>query len=162
MSTRPRFSQEIARIAAEEIVAELINSGHVDEGQRDESVDDIAEHAKAHDDGYEIAKNLDAYAGWDCNFAMAEILDGFSWAASAAMADAQKQWAAETNQQPPFQVGTRVNFGRNECGEITGVYEYGAAQFLIKVDGDPLADAPSESRRIVNFEDVKALEAVAS
>lgn len=155
MITRPRFSKEIARIAAEEIVAELVRDGHIEDSQVHDSVEDIVKHAGYHDDGYDLAKKLDSYAHWDCNFAMVEILDGFSWACSAAITDAEKTWAAETAQQPPYPVGTRVQFGRNETGEITGVYEYGAAKYLIKVDGDKDADTPTQSRRIVNFEDVQ-------
>lgn len=153
---RPRFSPEIARIAATEIVAELIKGGHLTEAEREQSVDDIAEHAKPYDDGYELAQRLDDYAGWDCDFMMSEMLNGFSWACSEAIAEAQKKWASETNQQPHLPIGTRVSFGDGERGEITGIYEHGAAQYLVKVDGDKDADGPHESRRIVNFEGVEA------
>lgn len=159
---RPRFSPEVARIAAEEIVAELIKDGHLEENQRADSIADIVKHGRLHSDGYELAKALDDYAHWDCNFPMAEILDGFSWACSGAMADAQKKWEAETSPQPPHPIGARVSFGRNETGEITGIYGHGAAQYLIKVDGDKEADGPSEARRIVNFEDTKLIEPAAA
>lgn len=77
MDQRPRFSKEIAEEAAAEIVGELIRSGHLDESQRADATSDIVRHAGMHDDGYAIAKTLDRYAHWDCDFQMCETLDGF-------------------------------------------------------------------------------------
>lgn len=152
---RPKFSPELARFAAEDIVAELIKGGHLDGAQRDDSVADLVKHGRSHEDGYQLAKNLDDYAHWDCDFQMCEILDGFACAVSSHITKAEKDWVALTAPQPPFPIGTRIRVGRSEPGEITGIYEYGAAKYLVKIDGDPRGAGPHGSRRVVNFEDAK-------
>lgn len=152
---RPKFSPEIARQAAQSIVDDLINHGHVEERHRDGSVDDIVKHGRQYKDGYELAKALEDWSGWGCSFQTAEVLDGFGCAVSSALDKAEKEWAARTSPQPPFPVGTRVVLPRGEAGVIDGVYAHGAAKYLVKVDGDKDAAPPTCSRRIINFEDAK-------
>jgi hypothetical protein len=149
---RPRaLTPEMKQRIGAEIAADLLKGGHIEASQLEESAADIAKHGERHHDGYALAKRLDDYAYWDCDFQMAEALDQFSWLAHREIENAEKEWAAANNIQPPFPVGTRVVLKRGEAGEITGLYQ--PAKYLIKVDGDPHADAPSNSRRIVNFED---------
>src|SRR5688572_22702723 len=155
VETRPKFSADIARAASAEIVEELINAGLVADQEREECVQSLARNGRQHDDGYEIAKRLDDYDHWNCNFAMAEILDGFGYACSNLIRAAEKEWAARTSPQPPYPMGTRVRLSRGETGTIDGIYEHGAAQYLVKVDGDKDAAPPHHSRRIINFEDAK-------
>lgn len=152
---RPKFTTDIARAAATEIVAELVKNGHIEESERADSVDSLAKHGRQHQDGYEIAKRLDDYGHWDCNFEMAEILNGFGYAVDNAIRAAEKEWAARTSPQPPYPMGTRVKLSRGELGTIDGIYEHGAAKYLVKVDGDKDAAPPHHSRRIINFEDAK-------
>lgn len=153
---RPKFSPEIARLAAAEVVGELIEARHIEEAQRGDATDDIARYAGGrYSDGYAIAKRLDDRAGWDCNFEMAEILNGLSSTISYHISAAEKAWAARTSPQPPFPVGTRVRLSASEVGAIDGIYEYGAAQYIVKIDGDKAAAPPTKSRCVVNFEDAK-------
>lgn len=152
---RPKFSAEIARAAATEIVDELIRDHLLEAGQRDDSINDLAKHGRQHADGYEIAKTLDSYAYWDCNFEVAEILNGFGYAVDNAIRAAEKEWFARTSPQPPFPMGTRVKLSRGEVGTIDGVYEHDAAKYLVMIDGDPAAKPPTNSRRIINFEDAR-------
>lgn len=152
---RPKFSPAIALAAAEAITDTLIRDGHLTKSQRQDAVLDIAKHARPHMDGYEIAKTLDSYEHWDCDFQMCEILDGFASECSDAIRKAEKEWAAATCPAPPHPIGTRVRIGTKETGEITGIYEHGSAKFLVKLDGGPKGDT---SRRIINFEDVNVLE----
>lgn len=152
---RPKFSAEIARAAAAGIVDELIGASHLDASDRDESISDLTKHGRQHMDGYEIAKALDDYAHWGVDFQMAEILDGFGHTCSELIRKAEKEWAARTTPQPPLPMGTRVRLSRGEIGTIDGVYEHGAAKYLVKVDGDVEAEPPHNSRRIINFEDAR-------
>jgi len=114
---------------------------------------DIAKHASPYDDGYEIAKALESYGAWTCDFQMAECLDGFALEARQQLRIAEKEWAAHNDMTPPYAIGTHVKW-RDGTGEITGIYERGPAQYLVKND----KEAPNDTKRyIVNFEDVEAL-----
>jgi len=153
LSLRPKFSPIIARLAASSVVDRLIRDGHLEEDTREDSLEDIAKYARPHMDGYEIAKALDDYASWCIDFQICETLDGFSHEVRSQLDMAERAWVAATNPQPPLAMGSRVQLSRGETGVITGIYEYGAAKYLVKVDGDPRGEAPQESRRIINFED---------
>ena len=154
---RPRYlTPEIAIAAAKEIVAELIRVGELEDSEAERSIADIARVGRTYMDGYELAKTLDDRCHWACNFTMAETLEGFSSVARNEIEKAQKAWVERNKIEPQHPTGTRVRFG-SERGTIDGVYEYGPAQYLIKVDGDAKADGPANSRRIVNFEDVTPL-----
>lgn len=145
---RPKFSPTLARYAAEDIVGELVKNGLLEQVAAEDAVDDIVKHGRQHMDGYELAKALDDYAHWDCCFEMVEILNGFGWAVSSQIDRAEKDWAKLTSPQPPHPMGTRVKLFRDERGTIDGIYDHGAAKYLVKVDG-----APGNGRRIINFED---------
>jgi hypothetical protein len=154
--SRPKFSPEIARLAAAEVVGELIEARHIEEAQRGDATDDLAKHAGGrYSDGYAIAKRLADRAGWDCNFEMVEILNGLSSTISYHIRESEEVWAARTSPQPPYPIGTRIKLSRDESGTIDGIYEHGAAQYVVKVDGDRAAKPPTSARRIVNFEDAK-------
>lgn len=149
---RPKFNPALAKYAAEDIVGELVKGGHLEAHQAEDAVADIVKRGGQHVDGYELAKALDDWAHWDCNFEMAEILDGYSRACSHHVERAEKDWAKITAPQPPLSIGARVRLQRSEAGTIDGIYEHGAAKYTVKIDG--IHDG---SRRIVNFEDVKLL-----
>jgi len=150
---RPKFSPEIAKIAAAEIVSDLTKAGHLRGYDFDQCVRDLAKYGRQYSDGYEIATSLDDSAGWSCNFAMTEILDGFGSAVDDALSQAEKEWVKRCGIQPPLAVGARVSVPHGETGEITEIYKHGAAKYLVKIDDDAKANPPTNSRRIVNFED---------
>lgn len=162
MASEPRPTRNdpaIIAAAARKTVDALIEGGHLKADDLERGVVDLIKHARPHMDGYEIAKALDLYAYWDCDFGMVEILDSFGSEIWSALRDAEKEWADRTKPQPPHAVGSRIRLRSGETGEIDSIYEYGAAAYCVKIDGDPDALPPHNSRRIVNFEDALAMEA---
>lgn len=150
-----RLTPEMALRAATNIAKDLLRDGLID-CTVEEAAADIAKHAHLHMGGYELAKTLDDYAYWDCDLQTAEVLDNWSHVADAEIKEAQKQWAAESNIQPPFPVGTRVIArwgGKDHPGTIDEISPYDVARYCVKRDGET-----STSRMLVNFEDVRAME----
>jgi hypothetical protein len=156
--TEPRpnkLTPEMAICAARNIAEDLARDGLIDDIEA--TVRDIAKHGRSHQDGYELAKILDARCYWDCDLATAEILDGFSSCAHREIEIAEREWASRNDITAPFPLDTAVKLHSGETGIITDIYKYGAAKFCIKIDGDAEANSPMQARRIVNFEDVAAL-----
>lgn len=161
MASDPRPTRNdpaIIAAAARKTVDALIKGGHLEADDLERSVVDLTKHARPWMDGYEIAKALDTSAYWDCDFGMVEILDGFMSEIWDALRDAESEWAARTKPQPPHAVGSRIRLRSGETGEITGIYEHGAAKYLVRIDDDPHAAPPHHSRRVVDFEDALAPE----
>jgi hypothetical protein len=159
-ATRPtRLTDEMRLAAALETAMDVQRECSDFRGEdTNELAEQIASQARyAHMDGYELAKRLDDHCGWDVDTMMVEALDNWSSNARIELEKAQKAWAAETNPQPPLPIGARVKLkGLLDTGEITGIYEHGTAQYLVKIDGDPAAET-SKSRRIVNYEDAEPI-----
>lgn len=124
----------------------------------------IASQARhAHMDGYELAKQLDSRCGWSPDTVMVEALDNWSSNARRELEKAQKAWRDETNPQPAFNVGDRVKTNRGKTGVVTDTnYQYGIAQYLMKEDGDEMADGPSQRRTVINYEDAQAADAASN
>lgn len=161
---RPKsLTPEAALRVGERVAEQLVRSGMIETEEQPACAADIAKHGTLYDDGYELAKTLERRCYWDCDLQMAEELDSFSGYAREEIDAAQKEWAERNKIQPPLPIGRRVKTIRhNEVGTITGIYEHGVAQFLIAVEGDPDYAPPKNARRIVNFEDVQAIEEVAA
>ncbi len=156
---RPKFTGEIALRAALATADDLIRDGHVGATEREDAAEQIVNAALGpYADGYSLAKHLDDTCYWDCNLEIANCLDGFSSHATAELRLAEKAWAERNWIIAPLPKGSRVKLKSGETGEIDGIYEYGSAQFLVKIDGDRAATGKSKSRRIVNFEDAALLE----
>lgn len=147
-----RLTPEMAWRVSLSIVDDLIKDGHITEDTRDDAAKDIMSVTRYRDwmGGYEIAKSLDERCHWDCDLEMAEILDGFGSTASSEIGRAEAEWAARNSIIPSLPIGSRVILNTKETGEITGIYEHGAAKFLVKIDGE---QGHPSSRRVVNFED---------
>lgn len=152
-----RLTPEMAMRVACQITTELAKNGLIDAKDIETSTADIAKHGRLHIDGYRLAKDLDRFSNWDCNLEIAEGLDNFSRFADAEISAAEKEWADANAISPHLPIGTRVQLRSGETGIITGIYEYGAAKFLILIDGDKNARGPSNSRSVVNFEDAQAI-----
>lgn len=154
---RPKTAtEEIKTAAATEVAQELLKCGHLEDSELGQAIKDLC-NMSCNDDGYEIAKELDDRYYWDCRMEMVDVLDGYGWAVRKRIEAAEKSWAEDNNITPPIPVGSRVTMERRgESGTITGVYEYGAAKYLIAIDGDKGAKEPTRRRSIVNFEDVIA------
>lgn len=158
---RPRrLTAEMKMVVAIKTATQLAHDGLIPAGEIDSHASDIAKHGESYMDGYKLAKNLDSYCHWDCDMEMAEALDNFQFNAESEIEAAEKEWFKLTNPQPPLEIGTKVTLKRGETGVIDGIYEYGPAKYTIKVDGDPRAEAPTNSRRIVNFEDAEAISEI--
>jgi hypothetical protein len=157
---RPKkLTPEMALRAARKIADALVANSMIGAGEAETCARDIANHGMTGTDGYQLAKDLDDYCGWDPDFRMVEELDQFQWLARSEIEAAEKEWFARTSLQPPFPIGAHIAIGDGETGEITGIYEHGVAKYLVKIDGDPDAKPNNRggrgTRRIVNFEDVK-------
>lgn len=152
---RPTVTREIKLQAASRIVEDLIDSGLLDASQdRDVAASDIAASAQQYSDGYIIAKRLDDYHGWECDKQMVDVLDGFASVVGDIIRAAEKRWARDENIQPQLKSGDRIilkSWRGEEHGIIDGINEHGAAQYLVKMDGET-----GNTRRIVDFEKAEA------
>lgn len=144
---------EMRRAAASQVVENLIKNGHLEASDRIASIDDIVKHGIGWMDGYELAKKLDDYCRWDCNFEMAEELDSYGSLVDYEIRKAEKAWAQRVRPEPPHPVGARIRTKRGEPGVITGIYEHEPAKYLVRMDDTTEQQERTQSRRIVNFED---------
>ena len=154
---RPQPDFDMKLKAARTIAEELVSWGYAE--NIDQVAEEIAKAATTTFDGYELAKELD-FRGWDCDFQICEILNGFSYSLSNVLRDAEKKWATENNIQPPLPLGMSVVLNSKETGVIDKIYAGGPAKYAIKIDGDEQADTAQQRRRVVNFEDVKAAQSI--
>lgn len=134
---RPTITKEMITEAAKQI-AEKIEFG---------DADDITEHYRHHMDGYELAKDLEMYAGWDLTMRDVEELDGMSSIVDKLYREAEQKWYKENDIQPPLSVGTKIT-----KGVIEGIDEHSAARYLVKETG-----CTKQNRwLLVKFEDAVA------
>lgn len=115
--------------------------------------DDITRVYRQGMDGYAIAKALDDSCYWDCDMPIVEALDTFDTEVRGAHRKLCIAWASENNIQPPLPIGTQITIG-----EITGIYEHDAAYYEVRVTGE----TNDKRRRLVRFEDVKAVDVAAT
>lgn len=136
---RPKVTPEMIAQAAQKLASE--------NGWDSEQVDDVAKHWRRCMNGYELAKELDTYCGWEIDVSDVEALDCIDSEVRGIHRAACWEWAKEHNVQPPLPIGTMTT-----RGEITGISKYDAAAYLIRENGEI-----NESRRlIVLFEDARA------
>ncbi|WP_283393180.1 hypothetical protein [Photobacterium phosphoreum] len=162
MSERPTAKNTPALIeaAARRVADDLVASRHFEARERNDVAHDIAKHARPHIDGYVLASQLEQFCGWMPDDEMVGILGMLSFEIMQAEEESQREWAARENIVPPLPIGERVKLVKSrkaETGVISGVCENGTATYLISIDGDPMASAPTHARRIVNFEDIELL-----
>lgn len=136
---RPKVTPEMIAQAAQKLAAE--------NGWDAEQVADVAKHWRGYMNGYELAKDLDTYCGWEIDVSDVEALDCMGSEVREIHRAACLTWEKEHDVQPPLPIGTMTT-----RGEITGISTYDAAAYLIRENGET-----NESRRlIVRFEDVSA------
>lgn len=116
---RPKITQDMIADAALQISAKV-----------DGDADTIAEHYTHPMDGYELARELDRYAGWDLTMHDVEELDCMSSIVSGLHRKAEKKWAVENDVQPPLPIGTRI-----KEGVIDSVCDHSAARYRVKENG---------------------------
>lgn len=78
-------------------------------------------------DGYELAKLLDTEL--DCEICTNDVdmLDEMQHLVDQHLLKLEKEWFAANNIQPPYPVGTVINYG-----VIDGIYEHRPATYLVK------------------------------
>lgn len=136
---RPKVTQEMITQAAQKLAAE--------NGLDAEQVADVAKHWRNHMNGYQLAKDLENYCGWDISVEDVDALDCIGSEVRELHRQACISWAKEHGIQPPLPIGAMTT-----RGEITGVSQYDVACYLIREHGET-----NESRRlVVRFEDARA------
>lgn len=151
---RPKTATaEMKEAAAAAIILQLIDDGLLEEGQYDQSVCDLAKMSTRYD-GYEIAKELDRWHGWNCDREMLDYFDNYSSEVRTMVDVVQYHWIKRHNIQPPFPIGATVTYRDGKTGVITDITEHFPGAYSIAEDGDPLARSPQQRRHIVHFEDV--------
>lgn len=141
-------------------VLSLIEQGSlmigIPDGQHELFADDIAKHASLDCDEYQLAKDMDL-EGWDVDRSFVEDMSLINSDVSYRLHHAVKDWFAQYQPVPPFEVGTVISLAYNPlgkgCGDITGIYEHQPAKYLVRCDGQKDDD---NSRRIVEFEEASA------
>lgn len=125
---RPQVSEDMIRRAAEAVVPNL----NIDAGTPlfESSVDDIVKEYRHPMDGYDLAKMLDKWQGWDTDREDMETLDEVNGYVSEYLKEAEKAWVEAWNIQPPYPIGTRI-----KEGVIAGIYEYSVATYEVKENG---------------------------
>lgn len=122
----------------------------------EDKAEDIASEFSYPMDGYELAKVLEKWCSWDVSRDAMEALDEIDSIYSKLAEELEKEWVDTNAIQPPFPVGTMVEFTQHltlSIGKITEVYSHGAAKYCIKPKGQD--DEKENHRRfIVRFEDV--------
>lgn len=139
MEPRPKITDAMKLEAAKAVAAKI-----------DADPEIIAKHYRYPMDGYELAKELDRYEMWDLTRIEMEELDRVDFRARELIEKAEKEWFERNQPKPPFELGTQIKW-RGIIGEITGIYEYGPAKYLVK----PNDNSTGDGRYIVNFEDAK-------
>lgn len=133
----------------DEMVIEAARTEYPEPGEAEA----IAEHFHRHMDGYELAKELDRSAWWDCTRDDVDKLDCVSSKVERLLSEAEQAWCIAHDIQPSLPVGTRIRLQRGGVGEITGIAgKHSPASYLVKEDGHD--DEVSGHRRyIIKFED---------
>jgi len=137
---RPTVNEEIIRIAAGKIVAQLSIKFDDD----DYYAQDIFDSYYYGMNGYELAKKLDDHCGWDIDVNMVNVLDDMDHELRNILENREKEWAKEYNIQPTLEINTKI-----KEGVIVGIDEYHAARYKVKP-----YDCINDNRYIlIKFED---------
>ena len=98
--------------------------------------------ARAHIDGYALARALEQDCGWSPDTGIVEALDGYGTCYRSRLEAKQRDWAEAHDIRPPLPDGTRVRLrrgGKPATGTIGAVHPHGPAQYEVAIDGDPQA-----------------------
>ncbi|SQH76968.1 conserved protein of unknown function [Shewanella benthica] len=142
--SRPTLNQAMKLEAANKTAQNLNHD--------DVTPEQIAKHYDLHMDGFELAKVLERDCDHDLTFDDVEVLEQMSGYASDVLRNAEKQWVIDNDIQPPLAIGTKTT-----QGTITGIYQYGAAKYLVKPYGQS-DEVCGTKRLVINFENAFARE----
>lgn len=141
---RPKVNKEMIAEAAKLTAKQTSN---IDDDERDDLERDIIKAYCYLMDGFQLAKYMEDY-GWVVDTIFVEDMDSMDNYVRQVHQREQFKWEKEFDIKPPYPVGTKTT-----KGEITGISEYGAAQYKIKPYGQE-DETCGKRRRIVNFEHV--------
>lgn len=145
-------NEETRLIAARKTAKDLISDAGV-EGDVEEIAADVAKHCR-YGDGFQMAKDLER-AHWDCDMRIAEVLDGHSQNVDRAHEEFLAAFQKEHGIEPPLPIGTAVRTRRG-TGIIDRIYEHRPMTYAIKMDDDAQAEAPTNWRTLLYFDEVEA------
>lgn len=135
---RPAINKAMILAAAEQVAAEIGDGA---------DAETIASNYRPYMDGYELARQLDRYCGWDFTMREVEALDEMTGIVMRLQREAEKAWATAYNIQPSLPTGTTI-----KQGVIAGVCEHSAAKYRVKEHG-----CGQKGRfLLINFEDAEA------
>lgn len=106
------------------------------EEDRQDILEQLANACRFHDDGYEVAKQLDDRHMWESDSELVDLLDEVAFARIRAHEKAVEAWVQQHGVAPKYSVGQRVAFKRQRwdkekvTGEVTAVREK-TAQYLV-------------------------------
>ena len=140
------YNDEVKELIIKKAVNSIFNEKHCDfdEDEKEDLQTSLISHWSPYIDGYDLAKDFESDC-WDVDRNFVDKLDNVCGYISSALRDEEKKWADDNDIVPPFNIGDKLNIGI-----ITGFHSYGAASYLVLVNGDPES---STSRRIIKFED---------
>ncbi len=147
MSTpRPTVTDEMIRAAIMKIAPKLVGYTNPTEDDLESVADSVARVYHRYMDGFEIAKELDRYEGWDTTRQEMEELDAVDMEVDRAHRAAEKQWGIDNPMTPPLPIGAKTS-----RGVIASIYEHQPAYYCIKETGctDP------GRHLLMKFEDVR-------
>ncbi|USD58959.1 hypothetical protein J4N45_10495 [Vibrio sp. SCSIO 43140] len=153
---RPTCDDSLIKQSVMSLLSEGKFTFDIPVGQHESFADDIAKHASLDCDEYELSKEMDN-EGWAVDKNFVEDMSLINGEVSYRLRNAVKEWFAQYNPVPPFEVGTVISIGYNRmgkgCGEITGIYEHQPAKYLVRRDGQKDDD---NSRLLIAFEEASA------
>lgn len=118
MNERPnRKSDQIVKQVAEKLADDMIKNWNLPAEDRDMAISDLSEALQYHEDGYELARELDG--NYDPDASLVDILDRASHLLYSAHADECEKWVVESGKSGP-EVGARVTTNKRryeEAGE---------------------------------------------
>jgi len=121
---RPKMDDAMRKQAAMALVDDLVKKGLLDDRDLDDAADDIVKATKWDMyDGYKIARELERFAHWDCDMAIAEAMESFSGLLQGLFDAAEKKWAAENPCEPSFNIGATVRW-RGAAAVVHGISKY--------------------------------------
>lgn len=142
---RPTVTDEMIRAAILEVAPSVAGSD-ASEIEIENVADSIGRVYRHHMDGYELAKALDKWEGWDTTREDCDELDRIDMLVDRRQREAEKAWFAANPVEPPHPVGTTIT-----RGVITGVYGHQPAYYLVKEHG-----CTQEGRSLlIRFEDAR-------
>lgn len=135
---RPAVSDGVILKAAQSICEEL-------DGADAQSLADA--YGQGYTTGFELAKELERWHGWDIELMTIEVLDSMDFEVGQEHEKVCKVWFEENNIQPPLPIGTAI-----QEGAITGICEHSVARYLVKENGC----AQDGRWLLIKFENAKA------